>query len=76
MSVQRDEREPDSYADFRTGLTYRDVYGFLWSGSDDPSTWRYKRRHTVLGLWRQLKQQLYCEYLDRWDSEQKFGNAA
>lgn len=70
------EREPVPYSDFRTGLDFRTVRQMLWVGDHDPRTWRYKRRHTVLGLWRQLKQQLYCEYLDRWDSEQKFGNAA
>ncbi len=54
-----------SYEDFRTGLTYRDVFWMLWSGSDDPRDWRYKRRHAVLGMWHQLKQQLYAEYEER-----------
>jgi hypothetical protein len=53
-----------TYAEFRTGLTFRDVRQMLWSGSDDPRTWRYKGRHTVLGFWHQLKQQLYEQYLD------------
>lgn len=55
---------PVSYEDFRTGLTFQDVRAMLWSPSEDRSTWRYKRRHTVLGLWHQLKQQLYARYLD------------
>jgi hypothetical protein len=59
------------YDSFRTGLRYRDVYAMLWSGDPDPSTWRYKRRRTVLGHWRQIKQQLYAEYLDRFESEQE-----
>jgi len=58
-----------TYAEFRTGLSYRDVYQMLWSGSDDPRTWRYKGRHTVLGLWHQLKQQLWQQYLDAVDGE-------
>jgi hypothetical protein len=40
----------------------------LWSGDPDPRTWRYKRRHTVLGTWRAIKQQLYAEYLERWEA--------
>lgn len=58
-----------TYAEFRTGLCYRDVYQMLWSGSDDPRDWRYKRRHTVLGFWRQLKLQLWQQYLDAVDGE-------
>ncbi|HET7036573.1 MAG TPA: hypothetical protein VFI42_12895 [Thermomicrobiaceae bacterium] len=53
-----------TYAEFRTGLRYRDVYHMLWSGSDDPRDWRYKRRHTVLGFWHQIKLQLWQQYLD------------
>lgn len=52
------------YDDFRTGLTYRDVFAMLWSASNDPATWRYKRRRTVLGKWRQIKLEawaLHCE---------------
>ena len=53
------------YDAFRTGLTYRDVRRMLWSPSTDPTTWRYKRRHTVLGVWRSLKLAMYDEYLAR-----------
>lgn len=56
--------EVPSYNEFRTGLTYRDVYAMLWSPSPDPSTWKYKRRSTVLGFWHQLKQQLYARAVD------------
>ena len=65
-----------SYEDFRTGLTYRDVYQMLWSGSDDPKDWRYKRRHTVLGCWHQLKLQLYAQYLDAVESDADARSAA
>jgi hypothetical protein len=61
--------EPIEYDAFRTGLTFRIVRQMLWVGSDDPRDWKYKRRHTVLGLWHQLKQQLYGEYLDRCDAD-------
>lgn len=56
-----------TYEQFRTGLTYRDVYRMLWSSSDDPKTWRYKRRRTVLGMWRQIKQEMWREYQRRED---------
>ena len=52
------------YGDFRTGLTYRDVYEMLWSGSEDPEDWTYKRRHTILGKWHQLKQELWELHLE------------
>lgn len=58
-----------TYESFRTGLSYRDVYAMLWSGSDDPRDWRYKGRHTVLGLWHQLKLQLWEQYLDAAEGE-------
>lgn len=47
-----------SYDQFRTGLTYRDVYGMVWER-------KYKRRGTVLGKWRQIKLEMYEEYLRR-----------
>lgn len=51
------------YDEFRTGLTFVEVRQMLWSPSDDPSTWRYKRRGTVLGKWHQIKRELYERYL-------------
>lgn len=53
-----------SYDQFRTGLTYRDVYELFCTGSDDPVDWRYKRRHTVLGKWREIKQQMWREHVE------------
>jgi hypothetical protein len=53
------------YEEFRTGLTFGAVRQMLWVHNDDPKTWRYKRRRTVLGFWHQLKQQLYAQLLDR-----------
>jgi hypothetical protein len=32
--------------------------------SDDPETWRYKRRGTVLGAWHEIKLQLYHQAMD------------
>ncbi len=50
------------YDDFRTGLRYRDVYAMLWVNSNDRAQWRYKRRRTVLGHWRGIKQAMYAMY--------------
>ena len=47
---------PLTYNEFRTGLTYADVYNLIYHRA-------HKRRRGVLGAWRQLKQQMYAEYL-------------
>lgn len=47
---------PLTYAEFRTGYTYADVYQMIYDR-------RWKRRHGVLGYWRELKQRMYAEYL-------------
>ena len=57
------------YDAFRTGLTYKDVWEMLRNDSDDRATWRYKSRGVILGMWHELKLQLYeqavdCGYLD------------
>ena len=57
--------------DFRTGLSFREVRQMLWVNSDDPRDWRYKRRGTVLGLWHELKQQMWAQYLDALDGERQ-----
>jgi hypothetical protein len=49
-----------SYEEFRTGLTYRDVYYLVWSRP-------FKRRHGVLGKWRELKRAMYAQYLEEWN---------
>jgi hypothetical protein len=51
------------YRDYKTGLTFSDVRMMLWVGDDDYTRWKYKRRHTVLGLWHSIKLRL-------WDSHQ------
>lgn len=52
------------YRDFTTGMTFADVRQLLWTGDDRPENWRYKRRHTVLGKWKQIKEEF-------WDQHQK-----
>jgi len=56
------------YHNFRTGLTYQEVSDMVWSHSDDPVTWplahHTRRRHAVLGKWKQIKQELYRQYTE------------
>lgn len=69
-----------AYDDFRTGLTFAEVFTMIWSNSDDARNWpkgsavpKYRkdqprkktagRRHTVLGKWRQIKLEMYEQYL-------------
>ena len=52
------------YDKFKTGLTYRDVWEMMRDDSEDSASWRYKRRHTVLGAWHELKLQLYYRAMD------------
>jgi len=52
------------YDQFRTGLTYSDVYEMLIVDTDDRSRWRYKTRGVVLGMWHELKLQMYQQLLD------------
>jgi hypothetical protein len=53
-----------SYDEFRTGLTYRQVYHLIW-------TRRWKRRRGVLGAWRQIKLDMYAEYCRRFEEERR-----
>lgn len=53
--------DTSEYRAFRTGLTFAEVRRMLWSPSTDPRDWRYKRRGSVLGLWRQIKQEMWRE---------------
>ncbi len=48
------------YDDFKTGLTYQDVYAMLWVDSDDSSTWARKSRGAVLRLWGKLKADMWA----------------
>jgi hypothetical protein len=47
------------YGKLRTGLTFAEVKAMLWSADSDPSTWRYRRRNTVLGKWHQIKREYW-----------------
>jgi len=51
------------YDDLRTGLTYQEVYQMYWMYSSDPRDWKYKRRHTILGKWHQIKLEMWEEHI-------------
>jgi hypothetical protein len=51
------------YHAFRTGLTFSDVRSLYWVANPDSSTWKYKRRNTVLGKWREIKIEMWAEHL-------------
>jgi len=52
-----------TYDEFRTGLSFGEVAGMLWVDNPDPTTWRQKTRHTVLGKWREIKLGMWREHL-------------
>jgi len=48
---------PIPYNKFRTGRTYREVYHMIYGR-------RWKRRHGVLGKWREIKLAMYAQYVN------------
>lgn len=52
--------KPLSYDKFRTGYTYAEVYNMIWNR-------QWKRRRGVLGFWRELKLQMYAQYLHEFE---------
>lgn len=36
----------------------------LWDWSDDPAEWKYKRPGTILGMWHQIKKELWERHVD------------
>lgn len=61
-----------AYGKLRTGFTYRQVYDLMKDFHEDSSLWRYKRRHTVLGMWFSLKQQLWKMHLEECALQREF----
>ena len=62
--MKKKSKKPMSYEEFRTGLSYADVYWYIFSR-------KWKRRNGVLGAWHQIKQEMYREYLEKFDQEEK-----
>lgn len=57
------------YDTMRTGLTFRAVRQMLWSPSEDPRHWRHVTRHTVLGLWHEIKLAQWGDHLEGCEHE-------
>jgi hypothetical protein len=58
-----DRDEPVSYADFRTGFNFGQVYHMIFQR-------KWKRRKGVLGYWNELKKKLYRQYVsDFWEKK-------
>ena len=53
-----------AYKKFRTGFTFTEVRSWLWVHDEDPKEWKYKRRGTVLGLWRMTKLKMWADHCD------------
>lgn len=52
------------YGEFKTGFTFAEVRQQFWKNNDDPSTWHPKRRASVLGRWRELKQHMWEQHIN------------
>jgi len=64
---KNDERCPHcgiTYKRFTTGFKYHEVYLMYWSPDRDSSTWKYKRRNTVLGKWHEIKKDMWNRHID------------
>lgn len=61
-----------TYGDFRCGLTYNDAFLELWSMDGDTSTWRYKRRRTILGYMHMRKKAAWRDHLAQCAQEFEF----
>lgn len=54
-----------TYAQFRTGLCYRDVFAMLWVDNPDRTTWKHKSRGVVLWHWSQINRAMWDEFCAR-----------
>ena len=52
------------YHQFKTGFTFADIYDMFWTPNPDPNQWRYKRRNTILGKWREIKLSMWERHLE------------
>lgn len=52
------------YRNLRTGLDFKAVQDMLWVADNDPDLWRHKGRHSVLGLWYEIKQSMWRDHIE------------
>jgi DNA primase catalytic subunit len=66
------ENSPVEYKDFRTGYTFKDIRRMLQIEARRKyarGVYMFITRHTVLGRWHEIKQQMYQLELDCYESE-------
>lgn len=63
------------YKNLKTGFKFEDIHQMLWVGTPDYSQWKYKRRHTVLGLWHQIKMSMWDQHLKECEYHQMMQEA-
>jgi hypothetical protein len=51
------------YEDIKTGLTFSTVQDMLFVDTNDRDFWRQKGRHSVLGLWNEIKRSMWDDHL-------------
>jgi len=51
------------YKDLKTGLDFQMVKDMLWIADEDPDRWRHKGRHSVLGLWFEIKRSMWEDHI-------------
>lgn len=52
------------YNRFRCGHSFGAVKSYMWRADEDSRKWRNRRRHGVLGFWRQLKSAEWNHHVD------------
>ena len=70
MSAENKERRPRrvptpeerEYKKFRTGYTYHEVSDMLWYSDPWHCAHHTRRRHSVLGKWREIKREMWDYY--------------
>lgn len=69
----------ETYGNFKTGLTYFEVWLMFWDPPDTPpDEWKYATRGVVLGKWFQIKQEWWerhkeeCEQQAEHDTRDDF----
>lgn len=58
------KEEQEAYNNFRTGLSFSEIFWMLRSPSEDPKDWPNITYHTVLGKWHQIKLEMFSQMRD------------
>lgn len=75
-SVHENPDPPDcencgmKYRDLRTGLDFKAVQDMLFVSTPDPNQWRQKGRHSVLGLWFEIKRNMWDDHISMCEDQE------